>query len=76
MNAEIFLSAKLFLEKISTSKNSIMILQLRLGWVKTLILYFMNSLCGEKAGMNRDAWKKGECEIYIFTAQVFGEEDK
>lgn len=43
------------------------------GWSRE---EFMNSLCGEKAGMNRDAWKKGECEIYIFTAQVFGEEEK
>ncbi len=36
---------------------------------------FMNSLCGQKAGMNTDAWKKGECEIYIFTAEVFGEKN-
>ena len=34
---------------------------------------FMNSLCGQKAGMEKDAWKKGTCEMYIFTAQVFGE---
>jgi AmmeMemoRadiSam system protein A len=37
---------------------------------------FMNSLCGHKAGMPRDAWKKGECDIYIFTAEVFGEGEK
>lgn len=36
---------------------------------------FMNSLCGHKAGMNADAWKKGECDIYIFTAEVFGEKE-
>jgi len=34
---------------------------------------FMNSLCGQKAGMAADAWKKGECDIYIFSAEVFGE---
>jgi len=36
---------------------------------------FMNSLCGQKAGMAPDAWKKGKCEIYIFTAEVFGEKE-
>ncbi|MFA5275751.1 MAG: AmmeMemoRadiSam system protein A [Candidatus Omnitrophota bacterium] len=40
------------------------------GWNKE---EFMNSLCGSKARMNPDAWKKGKCEIYIFTAEVFGE---
>ena len=40
------------------------------GWSKE---EFMNSLCGSKAGMNADAWKKGKCEIYIFTAEVFSE---
>lgn len=34
---------------------------------------FMDSLCGEKAGLEKDAWKKGTCEMYIFTAEVFGE---
>ncbi|MGB2705553.1 MAG: AmmeMemoRadiSam system protein B [Candidatus Omnitrophota bacterium] len=34
---------------------------------------FMNSLCGQKAGMAADAWKKGKCDIYIFTAEVFKE---
>ncbi|MBN3040981.1 MAG: AmmeMemoRadiSam system protein A, partial [Candidatus Omnitrophica bacterium] len=36
---------------------------------------FMNSLCSEKAGMEPDAWKKGKCEIFIYTAEVFGEKD-
>jgi len=36
---------------------------------------FLNSLCGHKAGMRPDAWKKGECDIYIFTAEVFGEKN-
>ena len=40
------------------------------GWNKE---EFMNSLCGHKAGMAPDAWKKGECDIYIFSAEVFEE---
>jgi len=35
---------------------------------------FMNSLCGQKAGMAPDAWKKGKCDIYVFTAEVFGDQ--
>ena len=42
------------------------------GWNRE---QFMNSLCGHKAGMASDAWKKGQCEIYIFTAEVFGEKE-
>lgn len=40
------------------------------GWSKE---EFMNSLCSQKAGFEPEAWKKGSCEIYIFTAEVFGE---
>lgn len=40
------------------------------GWTRE---QFMNSLCGDKAGMEPDAWKKGSCEIYIFSAEVFKE---
>jgi len=40
------------------------------GWNKE---QFMNSLCGQKAGMRPDAWKNNKCNIYIFTAEVFGE---
>ncbi len=40
------------------------------GWSKE---EFMNSLCAHKAGIAEDAWKKGKCEIYIFSAEVFGE---
>ncbi|MBL7158588.1 MAG: AmmeMemoRadiSam system protein B [Candidatus Omnitrophica bacterium] len=40
------------------------------GWTRE---EFMDSLCGQKAGMNPDAWRTGECDIYIFTAEVFGE---
>ena len=41
-----------------------------LGWNKE---QFLNSLCEEKAGLNRDCWKDGTTELYIFTAQVFNE---
>jgi len=40
------------------------------GWSKE---EFLNSLCEHKAGMNRDCWKDGSTEVYIFTAQTFGE---
>ncbi|MBL7157653.1 MAG: AmmeMemoRadiSam system protein B [Candidatus Omnitrophica bacterium] len=40
------------------------------GWNRE---QFMNSLCAHKAGIDASAWKKGECEINIFTAEVFGE---
>ena len=42
------------------------------GWTRE---EFMNSLCAHKAGLPMDAWKTGECDIYIFTAEVFGEKD-
>jgi len=34
---------------------------------------FMNELCEHKAGLPRDAWKTGGVDIYIFSAEVFGE---
>ncbi len=40
------------------------------GWSREK---FMNNLCAQKAGMKADAWEKGECEIYTFTAEVFKE---
>ena len=40
------------------------------GWTRN---EFMDSLCAQKAGLPRDSWKKGECDIYIFIAEVFGE---
>ncbi len=40
------------------------------GWSRE---EFMNSLCASKAGLPQDAWKKGEVDIYVFTAEVFGE---
>ncbi len=42
------------------------------GWSRE---EFMSSLCGQKAGMEADAWKTGKCEIFTFTAEVFGEKD-
>ena len=42
------------------------------GWDKE---QFMSSLCAQKAGISPDAWKTGECDIYIFTAEVFGEKE-
>ena len=43
------------------------------GWNRE---QFMTSLCGQKAGITPDAWKRGQCEINIFTALVFSEKDK
>lgn len=34
---------------------------------------FMGNLCKHKAGLPQDAWKKGQCEIHIFSAEVFSE---
>ena len=34
---------------------------------------FMDSLCGQKAGIGSDSWKDGTAEVYTYTAQVFGE---
>ncbi|MFH1878583.1 MAG: AmmeMemoRadiSam system protein A, partial [Candidatus Omnitrophota bacterium] len=42
------------------------------GWSKE---QFMDSLCAHKADIPADSWRKGECDIYIFTAEVFGEKE-
>jgi len=42
------------------------------GWDRD---QFMNSLCAHKAGIPADAWKTGKCEMYVFTAEVFGEKE-
>jgi len=34
---------------------------------------FMSTLCTQKAGLPADCWKDPKTEIYVFTAQVFGE---
>lgn len=36
---------------------------------------FMTSLCAHKAGIAPDAWKDPSTEIYIFSAEVFGEKE-
>ena len=41
------------------------------GWSKE---EFLTSLCGQKAGMDPNAWKDPRTELYTFTAEVFGEE--
>ncbi len=43
------------------------------GWSKE---EFMTSLCAHKAGLEADAWKDPSTEIYIFSAEVFGEKGK
>jgi len=43
------------------------------GWSKE---EFLTSLCGQKAGLRPDAWKDPATELYIFTAEVFGEGGK
>ncbi len=40
------------------------------GWSKD---EFMANLCQHKAGLSADCWKEGNCDIFIFTAEVFGE---
>jgi AmmeMemoRadiSam system protein A len=40
------------------------------GWTRD---EFMDSLCEQKAGIPKDSWRTGGCEIYIFSAEVFGE---
>ncbi|MBU4375860.1 MAG: AmmeMemoRadiSam system protein B [Candidatus Omnitrophica bacterium] len=42
------------------------------GWTKD---EFMTNLCSHKAGLLPDAWKYGDVDIYIFTAEVFGEKE-
>ncbi|MDD5495637.1 MAG: AmmeMemoRadiSam system protein B, partial [Candidatus Omnitrophica bacterium] len=37
---------------------------------------FLTSLCGHKAGLAPDAWKDPATEIYVFSAEVFGEKGK
>jgi AmmeMemoRadiSam system protein A len=43
------------------------------GWTKE---EFLSNLCAHKAGLPADAWKDKKTELYTFTAQVFGEEEK
>ncbi len=40
------------------------------GWSKE---EFLTSLCAQKAGLRPDAWKDPSTQMYVFTAEVFGE---
>lgn len=40
------------------------------GWTRE---EFLNHTC-LKAGLPRDTWRRGECKLYAFSAEVFGEE--
>ena len=40
------------------------------GWTRDK---FLSSLCAHKAGLPADAWKDPSTDIYVFTAEVFGE---
>jgi len=42
------------------------------GWSKE---EFLGNCCAGKAGLPYDAWKKSDTEVYLFTAEVFGEKD-
>ncbi len=40
------------------------------GWSKE---EFLSQCCGGKAGLPSDAWQDPQTEVYLFTAEVFGE---
>ncbi|MCM8815459.1 MAG: AmmeMemoRadiSam system protein A, partial [Candidatus Omnitrophica bacterium] len=40
------------------------------GWTKE---QFLSALCAHKAGLDPDAWKNPDTELYIFQAEVFSE---
>jgi AmmeMemoRadiSam system protein B/AmmeMemoRadiSam system protein A len=42
------------------------------GWSRE---EFMSNLCAHKAGLPQDAWKDKSTDIYIFSAEVFSEND-
>ncbi len=42
------------------------------GWDKET---FLRQLCSGKAGLPADAWKDKDTEIYVFTADIFGEKE-
>jgi len=43
------------------------------GWSKE---EFLSNCCSHKAGLEPDAWKDPETEVYLFTADIFGSEFK
>jgi len=42
------------------------------GWSKE---EFLSNCCGGKAGLPTDAWKQPDTEIFLFTAEIFGENE-
>jgi uncharacterized protein len=42
------------------------------GWSKE---EFLSNCCGGKAGLSPDAWKQPDTEVFLFTAEIFGEND-
>ena len=34
---------------------------------------FLSSCCAHKAGLRADAWRTGEADVFVYTAEVFGE---
>ncbi len=37
---------------------------------------FLSSCCAHKAGLPADAWRTGQAEVFTYTAEVFGEDDR
>lgn len=37
---------------------------------------FLSSCCAHKAGLSPDAWRTGEAEVLVYTAEVFSEEER
>jgi len=35
---------------------------------------FLSSCCAHKAGLRADAWRTGEADVFVYTAEVFGEQ--
>lgn len=42
------------------------------GWNREKLL---SELCAEKAGLSQDAWKEPDTELYVFTAEIFSENE-
>ena len=36
---------------------------------------YLSQCCSQKAGLAPDAWKKGDCQVFTFCGQVFGEKE-
>jgi AmmeMemoRadiSam system protein A len=43
------------------------------GWTKE---EFLSHCCAGKAGLSANAWRQPDTDVYVFTAEVFGEEEK